>query len=291
MFCHQCGRALEGSHNFCPTCGEAVVRDQPSPEISSASDQHQVLDHETSTNASKKFDEIGTILFGICSALTLLAGIVRGFPPIDIIEAICWGVMSWYWYKRHPHVRFSMGTVMVFAILLATAELASISQSVRHREPEKPKFDLDALLEHGQQSTEKTPRFNLDDRPVGPIAAAPLTNLASKTTLKMANKPQAARSRLGCPVELAPGEMRIAYRISDDQISLVKAKLSLDSASQMGEPYFHFNMNNGTNGLCITAVDIDVFYNYSDGLEKKCVTTLRFNAPLAPRQGGREMDQ
>lgn len=74
------------------------------------------------TGKPKSNLNLGTIVFGGFSLLSLIVCITKGVVPMYGAEAVAWGAMAWYWHKKSPVSKRANLIVLVLAVAVAAAE-------------------------------------------------------------------------------------------------------------------------------------------------------------------------
>jgi hypothetical protein len=105
---------------------EGTMVDQPYDEQESPKHAEEIIVQPTSIKdgVGGTSIRVGTLVYGAFAAITLLAAMNKGFPPIYLLEAggLAWA--AWYWQAKKAHSEVAKRLVIIFAVVVVVGEIA-----------------------------------------------------------------------------------------------------------------------------------------------------------------------
>jgi hypothetical protein len=252
MSCQKCGCEIPGNSKFCLDCGRPVVARRPAAA------------------------DVGTIIFGGFSLLSLAVFLVQGLVPIYFIEAVAWALAAWLWHKRKPTSQVATAAVLLLAVAVAAGEgyLLGARSAVRYNSTQ-----LGASLPPGVVDS-PSPATELPPEAV--TKAEPQRSTLPRITNGKTAAPQNPREPLPpstCSRLLLPGENRTPVALGSAVLALVRTSLASTNTDSLS-----LDVENGSS-YCVTSIAVSIIVESDWAKTDKTLNQiLSFSPAISPGQ-------
>jgi hypothetical protein len=296
MFCAECGKPLAESFKFCPDCGKPIQKMESAPILTSpieaVTTDVQIESTEPALTEERRHSStLGVTVFVVFASLSAIVGMMKGFVPLYLIEALGWAGIAWYWHHKKTHSTVAQAIVIGIAVIVCLGEVISITMQfasdqtrVSNAVKSNPTSDLYSTNNGSAPGTQY--ESQKPDSATAQVASRPTSKPTRAPTvidpsIEHSSQTHHYDTPSECPYSL-PSGVSLTNLPKEDSRGLTGEEAELKSLDHYDGNtwYATLKYDNDTN-YCVTMATVELVLNH-DGVIKKERHNVVFSPLLKP---------